>query len=145
MWKLFKNDAFVTVFLALCPKCHNTSGLTFLLLLVVIYAVNVGLKTTLDGGKRMTINTRNYDGFCKCASWNLGVCFSVYTDFSDMFAFKSEEEKEKDRERLVCKYEMKLVPLVMVHFNFFYMANGHVWFKSVQWCVLGPFLAVSAG
>lgn len=55
------------VLLAPYQKCHNSSGLTFFLLLVMIYTVNAGVKTNVDSGERMAINKINYDGFGKCA------------------------------------------------------------------------------
>lgn len=51
------------VFVAPYQNCHNSSGLTFLLL--PLYTVNGGVKTNVDSGEGMAINKRNYKGFGK--------------------------------------------------------------------------------
>lgn len=81
----------------------------------------------------MAIYTRNYDGF------GVFVCFlRLVRRFSDVPVLKSDEEKDTDRERLMCKYKMKQVQLwfvyqwFLVHFTYFCMANGRVRCDSNQ-------------
>lgn len=42
--------------LAPYQKCHNSSGLTFLILLVISYTVKAGGNTNVNSGERIAIN-----------------------------------------------------------------------------------------
>lgn len=150
VWKLFRSDAFVAVFLTACLKCHNRSGLTFLLVLVVIYTANVGVKTGVDSGKGWQINTRimmdSVNVLCVLSASQVCILVWAWIFRHVFFLNQWRRKKNRDWEGLVSKYKMKVVPLALVDFASFYNANGHIRFKSGQRWVLGLHLrSVSPG